>query len=114
MTLTIMNFNKFLLISSIFMSTIFNAQNSGIEIKTLSQYPVDKIKTDDFGEKYYYDEAQKARIYEVKGETVIVMDELIMIGRPQFNNQLDKNYYSFLNKKLNRVYPLFLIALDAS
>ena len=111
MKLIIMNFKKILFIFSFMTASLSQAQVTGIDIKPLSQYPADKIKTDDFGEKYYYDEAQKARIYEVKGETVIVMDELIMIGRPQFNNQLDKNYYAFLNKKLNRVYPLFLIAL---
>jgi len=40
------------------------------------------------------------------------MDELILLNKPKFNNQLDKNYYFFLNKKLYRVYPLFLTALQ--
>jgi hypothetical protein len=42
---------------------------------------------------------------------LVVMDELVLLNKPKFNNQLDKNYYYFLNKKLYRVYPLFLTAL---
>ncbi|MGS0747550.1 DUF4294 domain-containing protein [Halpernia sp. GG3] len=80
--------------------------------KSLSQYPPEMIKVDEFGDKYVYDEAQKAKIYFINGETVVVMDELILAGKPHFNNQLDQNYYYFLNKKLNRVYPLFVTALD--
>lgn len=70
------------------------------------------MKTDEFGNKYYYDEAQKAKIYEINGENVVLMDELILLNKPRFNNQLDQNYYYFLNKKLNRVYPLFITALS--
>lgn len=80
--------------------------------KPLSQYPPELLKTDEFGNKYYYDEAQKAKIYEINGENVVVMDELILLNKPRFNNQLDQNYYYFLNKKLNRVYPLFITALS--
>ena len=40
------------------------------------------------------------------------MDELYLSSKPKFNNQLDRNYYFFLNKKLTRVYPLFLTALE--
>lgn len=80
--------------------------------KPLSQYPQELLKTDEFGNKYYYDEAQKAKIYEINGENVVVMDELILLNKPRFNNQLDQNYYYFLNKKLNRVYPLFITALS--
>ena len=36
------------------------------------------------------------------------MDELLLMQRPHFNNQLDRNFYYFLNKKLNRVYPYFI------
>ena len=39
------------------------------------------------------------------------MDELVLKKGPVFNNQLDRNYYFFLNKKLARVYPLFVAAL---
>lgn len=80
--------------------------------KPLSKYPPELIKKDEFGNQYYYDETQKAKIYEIDGETVIVLDELILVSKPRFNNQLDRNYYFFLNKKLNRVYPLFLTALE--
>jgi hypothetical protein len=80
--------------------------------KPLSQYPAELLKVDEFGNKYYYDERQKARIYEMNGETVVVMDELVLLNKPKFNNQLDRNYYYFLNKKLYRVYPLFLTALQ--
>lgn len=90
-----------------------NAQNTDtISIKTLNQYPQDQIRIDQFGNRYYYDQKQQAKIYEINGETVVVMDELTLLPKPHFNNQLDQNYYYFLNKKLNRVYPLFLTALD--
>lgn len=87
-------------------------QDSLFTPKPLSQYPPELLKTDEFGNKYYYDEAQKAKIYEINGENVVVMDELILLNKPRFNNQLDQNYYYFLNKKLNRVYPLFITALS--
>jgi hypothetical protein len=35
----------------------------------------------------------------------------VLRNKPKFNNQLDQNYYYFLNKKLYRVYPLFVKAL---
>ena len=87
-------------------------QDSLFTPKPLSQYPPELLKTDEFGNKYYYDEAQKAKIYEINGENVVVMDELILLNKPRFNNQLDQNYYYFLNKKMNRVYPLFITALS--
>jgi len=37
---------------------------------------------------------------------------LLLMQRPHFNNQLDRNFYYFLNKKLNRVYPYFITALE--
>lgn len=88
------------------------AQHDTIIAKPISQYPPELLKTDEYGNKYFYDERQKARIYEIDGENVVVMDELILRSKPRFNNQLDQNYYFFLNKKLNRVYPLFLTALE--
>ena len=69
------------------------------------------FKTDEYGNTYIYDENLKARIYEINGEKVVVMDEMLLMPKPKFNNKLDQNYYNFLNKKLNRVYPLFLTAL---
>lgn len=95
----------------LFLGTMVFSQEA-IATKSLSQYPADKIKTDEFGNRYYYDDAQRAKIFEINGETVVVMDEIILQKKPHFNNQLDINYYYFLNKKLNRTYPLFLTALQ--
>ncbi len=106
-----MKLNKFLSVFLLFLSFMMNAQDT-IVAKSLYQYPKDQLKTDEYGQKYFYDESQKAKIYEINGETVVVMDELVLKKNPHFNNQLDRNYYYFLNKKLNRVYPLFLTALE--
>ncbi|MBS1571019.1 MAG: DUF4294 domain-containing protein [Bacteroidetes bacterium] len=107
-----MNFKQCSLIFLLFLGVSIQAQkDSTVVAKPLSQYPQDKLKIDEFGDKYYYDEQQKAKIYEINGETVVVMDEVVLVNKPKFNNQLDKNYYYFLNKKLYRVYPLFLNAL---
>lgn len=109
----VMNISKYTTISALFLSVFLYSQTDNpLNVKTLDQYPKDKIKTDEFGNRYYYDEAQKAKVFEINGETVVVLDELIMLNKPKFNNALDRNYYYFLNKKLNRVYPLFLVALQ--
>lgn len=108
-----MKINKIVLVFLLFAALFINAQqDSTLYVKPLSTYPPELLKTDELGQKYYYDEAQKARIYEINGENVVVMDELFLLKKPRFNNQLDQNYYFFLNKKLNRVYPLFLTALE--
>lgn len=90
------------------------AQNDSIvvELKALKDIPKDKLQKDELGNIFYYDEKQKARIYEINGEKVVVMDELFLLPKPHFNNQLDRNFYFFLNKKLNRVYPYFITALE--
>ncbi len=107
-----MKLNKIIVIFLLFSGFVAYAQQDTLFApKPLSQYPQELLKTDEFGNKYYYDEAQKAKIYEINGENVVVMDELILLNKPRFNNQLDQNYYYFLNKKLNRVYPLFVTAL---
>lgn len=106
-----MKIYQILLIVLLLGSSVLKAQDSVI-VKSLSQYPNESLRTDEFGQKYYYDERQKAKIYEINGESVVVMDELVLMKNPRFNNQLDRNYYYFLNKKLNRVYPLFLTALE--
>ncbi len=109
----IMKFHKITCLFLVFFGiSVFCQQRDSIIAKPLSQYPQEEIKIDEFGNKYYYDQKQKAKIYEINGETVVVMDELILKNKPKFNNQLDKNYYLFLNKKLNKVYPLFLTALQ--
>ena len=66
----------------------------------------------EYGKEYYYDHLLKAKVYMINGEKVVIMDEMEIQTKPKFNNQLDKNYYNFLNKKLSRVYPLFLTALQ--
>lgn len=109
----IMKFHKIACLFLFFFGlTVFGQQRDSVIARPLAQYPQDQLKTDEFGNKYFYDERQKAKIYEINGETVVVMDELVLLNKPKFNNQLDKNYYFFLNKKLYRVYPLFLTALQ--
>lgn len=108
-----MKFHKITLLFVFFFGImLFGQSRDSVIAKPLNQYPQNELKKDEFGNIYYYDARQKARIYEINGETVVVMDELILLNKPKFNNQLDKNYYYFLNKKLYRVYPLFLTALQ--
>ncbi|QQV04252.1 MULTISPECIES: DUF4294 domain-containing protein [Chryseobacterium] len=107
-----MKFHKIALLFLIFLGVHLFGQRDSVIAKSLDQYPQDLLQKDEFGNLYYYDERQKAKIYEINGETVVVMDELTLLNKPRFNNQLDKNYYFFLNKKLYRVYPLFLTALQ--
>ncbi len=106
-----MNFNKIICLFLFFLGVGVSGQKDSLRYIPLSQYPPELLKVDEFGNKYYYDERQKAKFYEINGETVVVMDELTLLNKPKFNNQLDKNYYYFLNKKLYRVYPLFVTAL---
>lgn len=108
----IMNFNKIVCLFIFFFGVGVFGQKDSIIAKPLNQYPAESLKTDEFGNKYYYDERQKMKVYEINGEPVVVLDELVLVNKPRFNNQLDKNYYYFLNKKLNRVYPLFVTALQ--
>jgi len=108
----IMKFSKIICLYLFFFGVSVFGQKDSVIAKPLSQYPQELLKVDEFGNKYFYDERQKAKIYEINGETVVVMDELILLNKPKFNNQLDRNYYYFLNKKLYRVYPLFLTALQ--
>ncbi|MDL1913368.1 MAG: DUF4294 domain-containing protein [Bergeyella sp.] len=70
------------------------------------------ILTDEHGQIYYYDKNKKARVYEVNGESVVILDEMHIVSGSKFNNELDRNYYYFLSRKLNTVYPLFLVALE--
>lgn len=107
-----MKIHKLIMVSLLFLGTLVFSQNETLSVKPLSQYPPESLQTDEFGNKYYYDQAQKAKIYDINGETVVVMDELVLKNKPKFNNQLDQRFYFFLNKKLYRVYPLFLTALQ--
>ena len=97
----------------LFFAVFAGAQTQdSLVIGDFKNIPPSKLKTDAEGNKYYFDERLQARVYDVNGEKVIEMDELRLINKPRFNNQLDRNYYAFLNKKLVRVYPLFLEALQ--
>lgn len=107
-----MIFNKLTFIIFLLMGIFSFSQQDTIKIKSFDDIPKSQLKKDEYGNEYYYDEAQKAKIYKINGEQVIVMDELVLRANPHFNNQLDRNFYFFLNKKLNRVYPLFLTALE--
>lgn len=108
----VMIFHKLIPILFLFTSIFCFSQQDTLQIKSFDDIPKSKLQTDEFGNEYFYDEAQKAKIYKINGEQVIVMDELTLRANPHFNNQLDRNFYFFLNKKLNRVYPLFLDALE--
>lgn len=88
------------------------SQQDTLKVASFDDIPKSKLQKDEYGNEYFYDEVQKAKIYKINGEQVIVLDELTLRANPHFNNQLDRNYYFFLNKKLNRVYPLFLDALE--
>ncbi|MBQ0152219.1 MAG: DUF4294 domain-containing protein, partial [Chryseobacterium sp.] len=89
-----MKFHKITFLFLFFFGSLVLAQSrDSVIAKPLSQYPQEELKTDEFGNRYYYDIRQKARIYEINGETVVVMDELTILNKPKFNNQLDKNYY---------------------
>ncbi|CEJ71650.1 protein of unknown function [Chryseobacterium oranimense] len=112
MSVKIMNFSKIVCLFIFFFGVSVFGQKDSIIAKPLNQYPAESLKTDEFGNRYYYDERQKMKVYEINGEPVVVLDELVLVNKPRFNNQLDKNYYYFLNKKLNRVYPLFVTALQ--
>ena len=107
-----MIFNKLIPIILLFLGVFCFSQQDSIKFKSFDEIPKDKLQKDKDGNDFYYDEAQKAKIYKINGEMVIVLDEMILSANPHFNNQLDRNYYFFLNKKLNRVYPLFLHALE--
>jgi len=96
----------------LFFGMLSFAQNDDVIAKPLSEHSPGDLQVDEYGQKYYYDQRQKAKIYDIDGETVVVMDELKLVQKPRFNNQLDRNYYFFINKKLYRVYPLFLEALE--
>lgn len=107
-----MIFRKLIPLLFLFVTTFCFSQQDTLQIKSFDDIPKSKLQKDEFGDEYFYDEAQKAKIYKINGEQVIVMDLLTLRANPHFNNQLDRNFYFFLNKKLNRVYPLFVNALQ--
>jgi hypothetical protein len=112
MKVKVMIFDKLIPILFLFIGVCCFSQQDTIQVKSFDDIPKSKLQKDEYGNEYYYDEVQKAKIYKINGEQVIVMDELTLRANPHFNNQLDRNFYFFLNKKLNRVYPLFLDALE--
>lgn len=112
MGVKVMNFGKLFPILFMFIGVFCYSQQDTLKVNSFDDIPKSRLKKDEFGNDYYYDEVQKAKIYKINGEQVIVLDELVLRANPHFNNQLDRNFYFFLNKKLNRVYPLFLDALE--
>ena len=58
-----MKLYKTVFIFLLFSAFTMNAQEIR-QMKPLREYPPELLKTDEFGNKYYYDESQKARIYE--------------------------------------------------
>lgn len=107
-----MNFGKLFPFLLMFIGFLCYSQQDTLKVNSFDDIPKSKLKKDEYGNEYFYDEVQKAKIYKINGEQVIVLDELTLRANPHFNNQLDRNFYFFLNKKLNRVYPLFLDALE--
>ena len=107
-----MNLNKFFPFLFLFVGIMCYPQQDTLKVTSFDDIPKSRLQKDEYGNEYFYDEVQKAKIYKINGEQVIVLDELTLRANPHFNNQLDRNYYFFLNKKLNRVYPLFLDALE--
>ena len=52
-----MNFNKPVLLFLLFLGLNANAQRDSVVIaKPISQYPPELLKTDEYGNKYYYDD----------------------------------------------------------
>lgn len=96
----------------LFFFGIYTFGQDSLSVRTFDKIPENQLQTDKFGTKFFYDKKAKARYYRINGETVVIMDELRLIKKPKFNNELDEKYYRFINRKLSRVYPLFLIALQ--
>ena len=61
-----MKFRIPLIIALLLFGFSLNAQQDTIkvELKTLKDVPKDKLKKDESGYVYYYDDAQKARVYD--------------------------------------------------
>ena len=112
MRVKVMKLNKFFPFLFLFVGVMCYSQQDTLKVTSFDDIPKSRLQKDKYGNEYFYDEVQKAKIYKINGEQVIVLDELTLRANPHFNNQLDRNYYYFLNKKLNRVYPLFLDALE--
>ena len=71
-----MKFKRILIIFLMILGYQFHAQSDSIvvELKALKDIPKDKLQKDELGNVFYYDEQQRARVYEINGEKVIVMD----------------------------------------
>lgn len=108
-----MNFYKIIWFSILFFPFVnVKGQDDSIVFKNFDEVPQSLLQKDEDGNIYYYDARQRARIYQINGERVVILDELEMYVHPKFNNNLDKKYYYFLNKKLSKVYPIFLKTLQ--
>jgi Domain of unknown function (DUF4294) len=92
---------------------ILQAQvNTPGEKSLIKQIPDSLKQVDKNGNKVYRD-GNLAKITENKKtkEIEVEITELILRGNPKFNNELDKQYFNFINKRLVNVYPYFLEAL---
>jgi len=93
----------------VFVMALVYCQDKGIEVYSTN---ISKIQKDKHINKLpKNDSLHKENIGADNGK-IIELEEVHISGKPVFNNQLDKNYYSFLNRKIYRVYPLFLEALE--
>lgn len=103
-------FVSLLLLSS---ASVLAQKTDTIFVSTMNDVPKEQLKTDKKGRTYYRDDELQATVYlEENGDRLIDMDELKLTANVRFNNELDKRYYAFLNKKLRRVYPMFVQALE--
>ncbi|WP_295841358.1 DUF4294 domain-containing protein [uncultured Apibacter sp.] len=54
----------------------------------------------------------EASEYKITEDSIsVILNPIYVQGMPKFNNTLDKDQYSWLKKKVFRVYPYFIIAL---
>jgi len=87
---------------------VFCQSGNGVNVSSAKR---DEIQKSDRS-NYSHTDSLSAKNTNVDSGKVTELEEIHISGKPVFNNQLDKNYYSFLNKKIYRVYPLFLEALE--
>ncbi|QCX54271.1 DUF4294 domain-containing protein [Elizabethkingia sp. JS20170427COW] len=107
------NYRIYGIVCLLFFSVSYAQKNDSMVIGDFGVIPQSKLQTDKDGRQYYWDDKLQAKVFtESNGDKLIEMEEMTLIHKPHFNNQLDKQFYNFLNKKLNRVYPLFIKALE--
>lgn len=95
-------------------SSILWAQNTRLEKKSEQKdSSVVQLAPHIRGEKIFRDQDLRANVYETEnGDQYYMMDPMHLKGTKLFNNNLDRRYYSFLERKLYSVYPVFVEALE--